>query len=84
MNEKIKKWLIEWFVNNTGKQKDEIEENLDNSYFEMGYLDSFKFIGFISDIEDEFGIEFDNDQFEDRSFSTISGMAKIIEEALNK
>ena len=84
MDKNVNKWLIEWFVNNTGKQKDEIENNIDKNYFEMGYLDSFKFIGFISDIEDEFDVEFDNDQFEDRSFSTISGMAKIIEKALDK
>ena len=72
-------WIIDWFESNTNTTRNELENNIDSNYFEKGYIDSFDFISLIGDIEDEFGIQFSNDQFEDRTFSTISGLAKIIE-----
>ena len=79
MNETTK-WIIDWFVMNCDANAVEINANLDENYFLAGYIDSFQFINMISDIEENFGVEFDNDQFEDRSFSTVNGLSKIIEE----
>ncbi|MBR3468898.1 MAG: hypothetical protein IKH28_04305 [Lachnospiraceae bacterium] len=76
----IMDWLIEWFAENSGQDEDLVRDCVDDNYFEKGFIDSFAFISLLGDIEDEFGIEFSNDQFEDRSFSTISGLASIIEE----
>ena len=71
-------WLIEWFVNHYHVLSEELEENADANYFNQGYLDSFQFIQLIADIEETFGIEFDNTQFENREFSTFNGLAKAI------
>ncbi|MBO4750879.1 MAG: acyl carrier protein [Lachnospiraceae bacterium] len=76
----IMEWLIQWFCENAGQDEDEIRDSIDDNYFDKGFIDSFAFISLLGDIEDEFQIEFSNDQFEDRSFSTISGLAGIIEE----
>ncbi len=76
----VTKWIVDWFVNECGIEESQINENLDRNYFEAGFIDSFKFISLVGDVEDRFGIEFSNDQFEDRSFSSINGLAKIIEE----
>ena len=81
MDSKAAKWLIEWFETNSDVKRDELLENWDSYYLEMGYIDSFEFISLVSDIEEQFNIQFDNDQFEDRRFSTLSGLAGIIEEA---
>jgi len=76
-------WVIDWFEKNTGLDKDEIEGNIDENYLEKGWIDSFSFINFISDMETHFSIHFSNDQFQDRAFSTINGIVKIIEGKIN-
>ena len=76
--ESIRKWLIEWFVENGTIEEDKILDNLGSNYFNEGFLDSFTFISMIADIEEEYGIEFDNDQFLNREFATINGLAEII------
>lgn len=75
----VEEWLFKWFNEKTGVSREELFIHQNESYFEMGYLDSFEFIELIGELEKEFNITFDNDQFEDRSFSTISGLSKIIE-----
>jgi D-alanine--poly(phosphoribitol) ligase subunit 2 len=79
----VKAWIIEWFEKNTNLKRDDIEKNICENYLEKGWIDSFKFISFITDIEEKFNIRFSNDQFQDRSFSTIKGIVKIIEEKIN-
>lgn len=77
-DEEIKDWLITWFKNNTNKSYQEILNKINVNYFEEGWLDSFKFITFIMDIESSFSINFANDEFQNRDFSTINGLVKII------
>jgi len=74
----IEKWIIGWFEQNTSIQKDEIIKNLDENYLELGWIDSLKFISFITDIEEKFKIRFSNDSFQDRDFSTMKGLSKIV------
>lgn len=76
----ISKWIINWLVSNCGADEAEVYANMDGNYFLAGYIDSFQFINMIADVEEEFGVEFDNDQFENRSFSTVNGLSKIIKE----
>jgi len=76
----IEKWLIDWFEQNTGIKKDEIIKNLEENYLELGWIDSLKFISFITDIEEKFKIRFSNDSFQDRNFSTVKGLSKIVGE----
>lgn len=75
-----KEWLINWFEEMATVDRETLEANLDVNYLDAGYIDSFVFISLIGDIEDEFGISFDNEQFMDRSFATINGLAKILDE----
>ena len=77
-------WIIDWFINQGVSGKDELNANINSNFFEKEYIDSFLFIKLISDIEDEFGITFDNEQFQDRNFSTIAGMGECIENCVKK
>jgi acyl carrier protein len=77
-------WIMEWFISNSNTNRKEIDENLTNNYFENGWIDSFKFIKFISDIEDYFKITFSNDEFQNRDFATIKGLGRIIESKIGK
>ena len=81
---KAEKWIIKWFEDNTDADKNEIIKNLDENYFLKGWIDSLKFISFISDIEKEFKINFSNKEFQNRKFATVNGISKIVEEKLNE
>jgi acyl carrier protein len=76
--QKINMWMVDWFEKNTIAKKKELLDFLNVSYFEKGWMDSFKFISFIVDIEEEFGVAFSNDEFQNREFSTIEGLTKIV------
>ena len=49
-------WIIAWLEGNKGIKRELIQENLNQNYFEAGWIDSLGFISFISDIELEFDI----------------------------
>ena len=76
--DEVKSWVINWFTNNADVRKQEIETGLASNYLENGWIDSFKFIKFIADIEEHFGITFSNDEFQNRNFATIDGLVRII------
>ena len=76
----IENWLFDWFEKNTSAKKNEISKNLDENYFDNGWLDSLKFIELINDVEQEFEILFSNDEFQNRKFATINGLREIITE----
>lgn len=79
MNHNIKKWIIDWFKNNTANFPDEINDEIETkSYFEEAWIDSLQFISFIAALEDEFKINFSNDDFQNRDFSTLAGLSKIV------
>ena len=74
----IESWIINWLEDNAGIEKDESLKKNEENYLELGWIDSLKFISFITDIEETFKIRFSNDVFQDRDFSTVKGLSKII------
>lgn len=74
----IKTWLIEWFHNSSSVEIEKIAKMDCDNYFTVGLVDSFGFISLLSDIEEKFGTTFSNNDFLDRSFSTIDGLSKMI------
>lgn len=70
---------MDWFESNATVDRATLEQNTDVNYLDAGYIDSFVFISLIGDIEGEFGISFDNEQFMDRGFATINGLAEILD-----
>jgi acyl carrier protein len=71
-------WVIDWFERNTTASRQELLDAISKSYFDLGWVDSLKFVSFIMDIEQNFNINFSNHEFQDRDFSTIQGLAMII------
>lgn len=77
----IKEWLIEWFSKHSSLDIENIKTSCkDCNYMEQGIIDSFSFVMLLSDIDDEYGISFTNDDFLSPDFMTIDGLAKLIEE----
>ncbi len=80
----VKEWLINWFKINSDLTKEEIENNTNDDYLAKGWIDSFKFVSFITEIEEEFKITFSTDEFQNRLFATLEGLDKIIEARIEK
>ena len=80
----VKSWIIDWFLENSNVEKDEIIAKPSENYLINGWIDSFKFINFISDIEENFDIIFSNDEFQDRNFGTIDGLISAIKKKISE
>ncbi len=79
----IEQWVINWFAENADVEKDELINNIESNYFHEGWIDSFKFMSLIEDIEDKFDIAFDNEEFQNRNFAVLKGLIEIISSKLN-
>jgi acyl carrier protein len=74
----VSDWLMRWFEANTTATRQELNNSHDANYFEKRWMDSLKFVVFIMDVEARFNISFSNEEFQNRDFSTIDGLKKII------
>lgn len=64
------------------QKKYTIDKNIDIktlNYVESGYVDSLSIIQFIVEIENEFGIEFSDDELADPSFKVVGELINLIE-----
>lgn len=84
MSSQVKNVVVKWFVSHVSLKEREIYKMLHENYFEKGWVDSLGFISFVNDMEQEFGIRFSNNEFQEKAFTTITGVVKIIEEKLQK
>ncbi|KKW24561.1 MAG: hypothetical protein UY74_C0014G0019 [Candidatus Kaiserbacteria bacterium GW2011_GWC2_52_8b] len=80
----VRRWLIEWFGHQVAGGEVEVERHAGDNYFDRGWIDSLSVITLISALEDEFEIHFSNEEFQERSFATIDGLAEIIEKKRKK
>lgn len=74
-------WVMNWFQENGNVDPEELKQHLDENFFQLEYIDSFAFILLMGAVEEELGIVFDNDRFQDRCFSTINGFVHALETA---
>ncbi len=49
------------------------------NYVEEGYMDSIGLVQFIGELEDEFGIEFTDEELESESFQVVGSLISMIE-----
>ena len=84
VKEDITAWLVNWFVTNADMKESEALAGVSDNYMLKGWIDSFRFMSLISDIEEHFDIRFSNDEFHDRGFATIAGLSVIIGKKLGK
>lgn len=75
-------WLVSWFGERGQVPSGSREEQVGLNYFDAGLIDSFGVIELISDIERECGVEFSSEDFLDRRFSSIGGLADVLVEKM--
>jgi acyl carrier protein len=77
-------WLVNWFREQNADVANLPEEKIATAnYFAESYIDSFGVIALIGDIEDRFGVRFDEDDFQNRRFATVDGLAGLIREKVD-
>ena len=76
--------IINWFKENSELTQTEITQNLEKNYLLLGWIDSLKFVSFVSFLEETFKIRFSNDEFQNPEFSSINGLMAIIKGKLNE
>lgn len=77
MKEQASAWLSDWFVSRR-KFKGDAAQLRDINYFDAGLLTSLEVIEFVSEIEDRFGMQFSEQDFQDPRFVTLTGLAELI------
>ena len=73
-----REWIIDWFVKNSKLSEEEILANINENYIDIGLVDSFGFLQLLSDITEEFGIDFSDEDFNSEIFFTISGLGEYL------
>ena len=53
------------------------------NYVENGYIDSIGLLGFMADIEDQFGITFSDEELNSKEFQVIGSLVEMIYEKIN-
>ncbi len=76
---KKRDFVLNWFAENGTLSREELEEDTGVNYLELGLIDSFAFLELISTCEEEFGIQFDDDDFQNEDIFTIEGFIGILE-----
>jgi acyl carrier protein len=70
-------WLREWF-SARGELPACVEDLRALNYFEAALIDSLGVIDLITDIEERYQIAFSSEDFLDRRFSTVGGLADML------
>lgn len=76
-------WLINWFKQKGDVPGNTIDDQLQVNYFETKLIDSLGVVELITELEDYFGIRFNEEHFQDRRFSIIGGLSDLVKELLN-
>lgn len=70
------------FVISRLQKKYTIDDSIDMetlNYVESGYVDSLGIIQFMVELEDEFGIEFTDEELADPAFKIVGELIKLVE-----
>ena len=76
MKEKIEEKIVKSFTQMFSVQEDKI--NLEDSLKDTYGIDSIQIIEYIVRIEDDFGIEFDDDMLIESNIDTLNGIINIL------
>ena len=78
MKAQVQDWLTNWFAGRAKIGKSSPEALQDTDYFEAGWLTSMEVVEFVTEIEQQFGMQFSDRDLQDPRFVTIAGLAELI------
>lgn len=71
-------YIIGWFVEHS-TEGEAIKDKVKDNYLTNGFIDSFGFLELIASCEEEYGISFSDNDFENDDIFSIQGLAEIID-----
>jgi acyl carrier protein len=77
LREEVQTWLQNWFISRSKAAK-QAQAALGVDYFEAGWLSSMEVVEFVTEIEDQFSIQFSDGDLQDPRFVSIAGLAALI------
>jgi len=77
LKEQVQEWLQKWFAGR-GKMGQGSQPNLLVDYFAAGWLTSMEIVEFVTEIEQQFRMQFSEADLQDARFVTISGLSELI------
>lgn len=75
--EDVREYVLEILQREYSFKKDVDVDSI--NYVEEGYMDSIGLVQFIGELEDEFGIEFTDEELESESFQVVGSLISMIE-----
>jgi acyl carrier protein len=78
LRENVQAWLKDWFVSRGKIGKQVSEPWLNTDYFDAGWLTSMEVVEFVTEIEQEFAMQFSDGDLQDTRFVTIDGLTELI------
>ena len=70
-------WIRNWLAQHGSENAATIDSSID--FVACGVIDSFATIQLIAEIEEEFSLSFGTEDFQSPKFTTIEGMASVVE-----
>lgn len=80
MMDAVKDFVVEYL-----EREYDLPEDIDFStfnYIESGYVDSMGFIQFIAMLEDEFNVEFSEEELADKTYQVAGRLIQLVEEKI--
>ena len=78
----VQDWLTSWFVARAKIGREAAETGASalhkTDYFDAGWLTSMEVVEFVTEIEQEFAMQFSDHDLQDARFVTIDGLAALI------
>lgn len=78
LREQVRNWIQEWFARRGKPGKTPGASPLEVDYFEAGWLSSMEVVEFVTEIENQFGMQFSDRDLQDPRFVTIAGLTELI------
>lgn len=75
MNDKVKDFVLDYLQREYTIDSDDI---MSLNYVETGYVDSIGLVSFVVTIEDEFGVEFLDEELQDPGFKVVGKLINIV------
>jgi acyl carrier protein len=80
----VEEWLVHWFaarakISKSREAPDAHHGSLrDINYFDAGWLTSMEVVEFVTEVEQQFGMQFSDHDLQNPRFVTIAGLAELI------
>jgi acyl carrier protein len=78
----VQDWLTSWFVARSKIGREAVEMAASalrkTDYFDAGWLTSMEVVEFVTEIEQQFAMQFSDRDLQDSRFVTIAGLAELI------